>query len=112
MKKHGLFSILVLILSLFYVLPGMSQGTTTLKVVSMPGYPDLPADTAYEGQTYSFEINLKNNTNIIINSASVNIHLQVDSIVTIISSNPALSLLPGDSVLIPVTPYNFTLPQY
>ena len=112
MKKRGLFSILVLILSIFYVLPGKSQGTATLKVTALADFPDLPADTAYEGVSYIFNIMLKNNTNDSI-SSQVSINLQVDSIILpIASTSPTFILHSGDSVIIPVTQYNFTQPQY
>ncbi len=112
MKIRHLSIVLLLVLSLCTFRQGVSQGVNTLFVASMPGFPDLPLDSAYEGQAYSFVIELVNNSNIVINNTTVNLNIRVDSITSILYSNPQTAMQPGDSILITVPIYNFTQPQY
>jgi len=111
MKKS--LRILSLFLLVFSLAPsiGRAQGFTTLKVLSMQGFPDLPADSAYEGQFYTFNVIVTNNTNIIINT-NIDIQLKVDSIETTIFSSPQPSVQPGDTVTFSISGYSFTQPQY
>jgi hypothetical protein len=111
MKIRHLVTALFLVLSLCYSLQGKSQGTATLHVQSMPGFPDLPLDSAYEGQTYSFDMLIVNNTSSFINS-TVLFNMRVDSITTVFLTNPQTAMAPGDTLTINVPVYNFTQPQF
>jgi len=89
-----------------------AQGTSTLYIDSLPGFPVLPLDSAYEGQAYTFDIVLVNNTNTAINNASIEFNMKVDSISSIFFTSPAIGVQPGDTVSVPITGFNFTQPQF
>jgi len=112
MKIRFIFTALCLVLSLCYSLQSSAQGTATLRVAAMPGFPDLPADSAYEGQTYVFDLFIVNNSSTNINGANVTFNMRVDSIITPFLLNPALSIPAGDSVTLTVTQYSFNQPQF
>ncbi|MBL0342808.1 MAG: T9SS type A sorting domain-containing protein [Bacteroidetes bacterium] len=88
-----------------------SQGTTGLRVVAMPGFPFAPADSAYEGQSYSFDVKLVNGTSSVINTP-IDIQFRVDSITTaaFTLAQPVLAI--GDSATFTVTGYTFNQPQF
>lgn len=103
---------------LFALLSGMAwnlpktyaQMLNTLKVTSMPGYPQQP-DTAYQSQPYSYSIIVSNGTNTAINS-TMEIVFRVDSLETVVVSNPATSLNPGDTISFTISQYFFSQPFY
>jgi hypothetical protein len=103
------------LIALFILLTGFTslsgQGTTTLRVYSMPGFPALPADTALEGQLYSFSVELVNNTFMSINS-SIEVNMRVDSLQSILGVVLQPAVGPNDSVSMPVNGYGFTQPQF
>jgi hypothetical protein len=88
-----------------------AQGVASCKVISMPGFPTLPTDSAYEGQTYSYIARVVNATSFFINT-SFEIQLKVDSIEATIFSNPQPAIAPNDSVDVVISGYNFSQPQY
>lgn len=108
--RHFLIALLLVVCT-FSFHNVKAQGTATLHVADMPGYPDLPQDTAYEQNTYNFDINLVNGTNLIINS-SVTIMLKVDTTFATLVNNPAMAINPGDSISISIAGYNFSPSQY
>lgn len=103
---------------LFALLAGMAwnlpktyaQLLNTLKVTSMPGYPQQP-DTAYQSQTYSYSIKVSNGTNTVVNS-TLEIVFRIDSLETVVVSNPATSLNPGDTISFNISQYFFSQPFY
>lgn len=109
-SRHFLFLFAVAV-SLFPMQQSMSQGTTSLFVSAMPGFPALPQDTAYEQATYGFDIIVKNNTNTQITSG-IAINMRVDSSVVTIGSVLQPNLLAGDSLIINIPVYNFTQPFF
>jgi len=112
MTTRHLFAVLLLVVCVFSFSQVKSQGTATLHVSDMPGFPDLPQDTAYEQVTYSFDIKLKNNSNVIVDS-SLQIMIKVDTTIMVLVANPlSAPLVPGDSTIISVPSYDFTQPTY
>lgn len=109
MRIRNLFIVLLVFISLCNFNKAFSQGT--LSVQSMPGFPDLPLDSAYEGQTYFFDIILVNNTNTFINS-TISFNLRVDSNISVFFSNPQTAIGPNDTIQISVPGYDFTQPQF
>lgn len=103
---------------LFALLSGMAwnlpetyaQLLNTLKVTSMPGYPQQP-DTAYQSQPYSYSIIVSNGTNTAVNS-TMEIVFRIDSLETVVVSNPVTSLNPGDTVSFNISQYFFSQPFY
>lgn len=103
---------------LFALLSGMAwnlpktyaQMLNTLKVTAMPGYPQQP-DTAYQSQPYSYSIIVSNGTNTAVNS-TMEVVFRVDSLETVVVSNPVTSLNPGDSLTFNISQYFFSQPFY
>ncbi len=106
--KKGLIILSALLLQSFFI---QAQGFITLKITSMPGYPALPADSAYEGISYNFDMVLVNNSSTPINS-SVTIFFRIDSITNPVITTSPVGIPPNDSTVISVTQYNFTQPFY
>ncbi len=111
MKKSFVLFTLLVTAALATPFQVKAQGTTALQILGMPGYPALPQDTAYEGQVYTFNLLVYNGTNATVNT-TLEILLKVDSIETVINTNPQPVLPPGDTLTITVTGYGFTQPQY
>lgn len=89
-----------------------AQGTSTLYIDSLPGFPVAQLDSAYEGQSYAFNIILINNTNIAISNFPIQFNMRVDSVINTFFTSPPIGLQPGDTVSISVTGFNFTQPQF
>jgi hypothetical protein len=81
-------------------------------VQSLVNFPDLPSDTAYEGQSYNFDVVVFNGTNSVV-TGNLFIYMDVDSVLITLGS-PALqvNINPGDTLIVPVTGFNFTQPQF
>lgn len=88
------------------------QGVTGLEVVSMPGFPDLPLDTAYEGQSYTFDVLIRNNTNIALSNATIEVQLKADSLENTIATAQQVNLNTGDTLILTLSGYNFTQAAY
>jgi hypothetical protein len=108
--RHFVFT-LALVATLFGFQPASSQGVATLSIIDMPGFPVLPQDTAYENQTYTFDLVLSNTTNIFVNS-TISFHMLVDTIETVFFSSPQTAIGPGDTVAVTISPFLFTQPQF
>lgn len=110
--KRSIFGFLAtVVFALTMSTNGWSQGATGLRVLVMPGFPITPQDTAYEGQQYTFNVTLVNNSGTIIN-APIDVHLKVDSIDSILGTYQAPALGINDTATFTITGYNFTQPQY
>jgi hypothetical protein len=103
MKKYLLQAVIVFLFCLVSSTNLRAQGTATLSVISLPNYPD----TAYEGQSYSFDILVVNNTNFTVN-IPVFINIEVDSTTAVLDSVMQPLILPGDSLTLTVTNYDFS----
>ncbi|HMT28331.1 MAG TPA: T9SS type A sorting domain-containing protein [Bacteroidia bacterium] len=110
MKSNHIQFLAVMIFVLGMSVTGWSQ-STGLKVLSMPGFPVVPQDTAYEGQSYAFSVILVNNTGSVINTP-VDIQFQVDSITNIAFTvaQPALGI--NDTATFLISGYTFNQPQF
>ncbi|MDQ3051435.1 MAG: T9SS type A sorting domain-containing protein [Bacteroidota bacterium] len=111
MKIRHFIIAFVLVLTAFHNTQCRSQGVNTLFVDSMPFFPEAPQDTAYEGQTYTFLMQVHNNTNIFINN-SVSFNMRVDSATITFLANVQTTIPPNDSVSLTVTPFNFQQPLF
>lgn len=110
--KKGIIFLVTAVCLLTASSPSEAQGFLGLHVISMPGYPALPADTAFEGISYNFDIFIYNGSNVTINNTIV-VNLRVDTVSTVIASSPALPPLgPGDTIIVTVSQYNFDPSQY
>ncbi len=111
MNNRIFIAALFLVANLLISRQGISQGTTTLHVIDMPGFPDLPQDTVYEQNTYAFNIVIANNTNMMV-AGGLSVEIKVDSITTTLISSPATQIQAGDTTTLIVPVYNFTQPQF
>ena len=113
MKKPFFLLTLSLFIGVFTSFSGLvhAQGVASFRVIDMIGFPHFPPDSAYEGQVYTFNVRLINNSNAIINTPA-EIQLKVDSVETTIYTDPQPSIQPGDTVTVTVTGYNFQQTQY
>lgn len=111
MKLHPICTALFLFISLLVYAPSQGQGVNTLRVSAMPLFPDLPQDTAFEGQSYTFQLEVINNSNIFINN-SVSFDMKVDSGTVTFLTNPQTTIPPGDTTYLTVTPFNFQPPLF
>lgn len=108
MKKLLISCALILITGWLTTVNG--QGTSSLKVTQLAGYPVVP-DTAFEGVPYSVTVKINNNSNVAVNG-TVDILLKTDSATVTLTSFGGLVLLPGDSTTQLIQTYNFTSQQY
>ncbi|HEX5003623.1 MAG TPA: T9SS type A sorting domain-containing protein [Bacteroidia bacterium] len=92
--------------------PSLTKAQGTLHILYLNNFPELPADSAFEGQLYTYDIFLENQTNSII-TGNLQINLKVDSITTSIGS-PVLpvNMNPNDTLAITIQGYMFTQPQF
>ncbi len=111
MKLRHISTAIFLLITTLSVAPIQGQVLNALRVSAMPLFPDLPQDTAYEGQTYTFELEVINNSNIFINN-SVSFDMEVDSGTVTFLTNPQTTLPPGDTIYLTVTPFNFQPPLF
>ena len=111
MKTRHLVAALFLVLSLCTSTQSTAQGVASLYISDMPGFPDLPQDSAYEGLPYTYDIILINNTNIFINS-TISLTMKVDSATSTFLTNPQTAIPPGDTVVLTVSGFNFTQPFF
>lgn len=110
MKVRIFLAALLLLVSPLISLTGFSQGTATLHVFAMPGFPDLPADTVYEQNSYTFTIDVANNTNSMVQG--LDIKVRVDNMIDTLISSPATTMQSNDTTSIIVAGYNFTQPLF
>jgi hypothetical protein len=111
MKK--LLTVLVFA-SVAYLFPNSSvvaQPASSFKVLDMPGFPDLPADSAFEGQSYSFTAVISNGTNFQLNGI-LELVFRVDTVETVVFTTPTTTVQAGDSISITVSQYSFTQQLY
>lgn len=108
MKKLLISCALILITGWFAGVNG--QGTASLEVTQLVGYPVVP-DTAFEGVPYSVTVKISNNSSLAVNG-TVDILLKTDSATVTLTSFGGLVLLPGDSTAQLIQTYNFTSQQY
>ncbi len=111
MKTRHLVAALFLVLSLCTSTQSKAQGVASLYISDMPGFPDLPQDSAFEGIPYTYDIILINNTNIFINT-NVSLVMKVDSSTSTFFTNPQPGISPGDTVTLTVSGFNFTQPFF
>ena len=91
---------------------GTLRAQNALIVQELVNFPDLPADTAYEGQSYNFDVVLYNGTNSVV-SGNLFLYMDVDSIlITLGSPAQPVNIQPQDTMVIPVVGFNFTQPQF
>jgi len=92
--------------------PALTRAQGVLHISSLNNFPDLPADSAFEGQPYTFDIVVQNLTNSVA-TGNLQIYLKVDSTTTSIGS-PVLpvNLNPNDTFTVTVQGYLFTQPQF
>jgi hypothetical protein len=96
----------------FFVLSlaGDVKGQGSLGVTALQGFPDLPADTAFEGQLYTFDIVLSNSATGVV-QGPVAINMRIDSTVFILDtiSNPVLG---GSTIVKTYNNFSFTQPTF
>jgi hypothetical protein len=110
--KKGIIFLYTAVCLLTTSVPSFAQGFLGLQVTSMPGYPALPADTAFEGVSYNFDILVYNGSNVTITN-TIMINLRVDTVTAMVASSPVLPpMAPGDSLILSVSQYNFDPSQY
>lgn len=109
MKIRQLSFVLLLFMG---VLSGnLNAQTNSLYISSMPAFPDLPQDSAYEGISYTFDLIIINNTSTTFNSV-LSFNMRVDTSVTTFLTNPQTTMLPGDTLNLTVPLFDFTQPQF
>lgn len=108
MKKLLISCSLLLIAGWFSGVNG--QGTASLKVTQLAGYPVVP-DTAFEGVPYTVTVSILNNSNSTINGP-IDVLLKTDSATVTLTAFAPLLLFPGDSTSQLVQTYNFTSQLY
>jgi hypothetical protein len=110
MKKLLLIVVLAITAHLTDMRMAQAQGGA-FKVMSIPGFPELPADSAFEGQSYSFNALIYNGTNSQLNGA-LELVFKVDSVENVVFTNPAFGVQPGDTQTVTISQYFFTQQLY
>lgn len=111
MKKLLIIPVIALAAQLFFQSNATAQGVASFKVLDLPGFPDLPADSAFEGQSYTFNAVISNGTNVPLNGA-LELVFKVDSIESVVFTNPAVGIPANDTITITVSQYFFTQQLY
>lgn len=111
MKSKHIWLLTVIISVLIMPFAGRSQGALGLKIIAMPGFPVIPQDSVYEGQSYTFDILLVNNSGATLNTP-IDINFRVDSIsgVAFTVAQPVIGV--NDTATFTITGYNFNQPQF
>ena len=86
------------------------RGQGSLGVTALQGFPDLPADTAFEGQFYTFDIVVSNSATGTV-QVPMAINMMIDSTVFILDtvSNPVIG---GGTIVKTYNNFSFTQPTF
>ena len=106
--KHLITAHTVFVFFLLTSTIGYSQ--SSIGVVSMPGFPAMPSDTAFEGQLYTFDVVVSNTATGSV-QGPLALNMKIDSITTILDTitNPILG---GGTVTKTIADYNFSQPLF